>query len=310
MKIYSLIFLMALVLGCSINNRQYTVSQAQNNTDASASGAAVAASIQAAYLDTRRDCGSASKPAFLCSGVLFRGTSESHAYHAWNPLPGKTGVSFSYLRKDANFNHIAVGTDNGFIFYPILSTPGGKDHMRVLCSFPIDGYSWIRAQPGCGESTSYPVVSMRCQSQGISTAAQWKAHYDKGPSGASGENIYGYVCSFDVRDDMNELGADSFYQSLQAMQLVPADLQHHYNELIVEAWAQNIPTRLPIQAFFFTAASGLAGARHDQWDFFNNTGGVFIPIIHMSLPAVVTGNAAFTYNPADQYCQPGATSCL
>lgn len=297
MKTYVLMFLIALVVGCT------------NTAHEVRDGSAVAASINAAYLDVRHDCGSASKPAFLCSGVLFRGTNESMEYHSWNPVPGRTGVSFSYLRKDANFDHLAVGTDNGFIFYPILSSPAGKDHMQVLCSFPIDGYTWIRTQPGCGESSSYPGVSQRCQSQGISTATQWKAHYDRGPSGADREKIYGYVCSFDVRDQMNNLGAESFYQSLQAMHLVPAELKHHYNELIVQAWAQNIPTRLPIQAFFYTATTGLKGARHDQWDFFRSTGGVFIPIIHMTLPSTVVGNATFTYSAADQYCQPGATSC-
>ncbi|MEX6662739.1 halovibrin HvnA [Pseudomonas sp. W2-17] len=306
MKTYGLIFLMALILGCTNNPDISSGSRQVNAVD----GNAVAASIQLAYQDTRHDCGNASKPAFLCAGVLFRGTSTSGAHHAWNPAPGKTGVSFSYVRKDANFDHLAVGTDNGFIFYPILSAPSGKDHMYVLCSFPIDGYTWIRAQPGCGESSRYPGVSGRCQSQGISTADQWKAHFDKGPSGADRELIYGYVCAFDVSTEMNALGAESFYQSLRAMHLLPAELKHRYNELIVQAWAQDIPAKLPIQAFFYTSVSGLVSAKHNQWDFFNNTGGIFVPIIHMTLPAVVTGDATFTYNPADQYCQPDATSCL
>ena len=306
MKLSFVFLCLSLICGCSHQAAPPQKSQSVNT----AAGSAVAAAIQTSYNDTRRTCGSASKPAFLCSGVLFRGTNESSSFHSWYPVPGKTGVSFSYLRKDANFDHLAVGTDNGFIIYPVLAAPAGKDHLQVLCSFPIDGYTWIRAQPGCGESTQYPGVSKRCQSQGISTAAQWKAHFDRGLSSVGQNNIYGYVCSFDVRDAMNDLGAESFYQSLQAMHLVPAGLQHHYNELVIQAWAQNIPTRLPIQAFFYSQASGLKGARHDQWDFFRSTGGVFIPIIHMALPAAVTGSASFTYAPSDQYCQPGATSCL
>uniref|UniRef100_A0A7C2AYV9 Halovibrin HvnA n=1 Tax=Pseudomonas graminis TaxID=158627 RepID=A0A7C2AYV9_9PSED len=305
MKLFVLLLSIAVFSGCSSQTPP-----PQKSSVNAVDGPAVAAAIQANYLDTRRNCGSESMPAFLCSGVLFRGTNESASYHSWNPVPGRTGVSFSYLRKDANFDHLAVGTDNGFILYPILESPTGKDHLQVLCSFPIDGYTWVRAQPGCGESTQYPGVSARCQSQGISTATQWKAHFDKGPSGANQNDVYAYVCSFDVRDQMNQLAAESFYQSLQAMHLVPVSLPHHYNELVLQAWAQNIPTRLPIQAFFYTDASGLKGARHDQWDFFRSTSGTFIPIIHMALPAAVTGNASFTYAPADQYCQPGATSCL
>lgn len=305
MKLSVVLLFIALICGCS----SQTVLLQQSKSVNTLAGPEVAAAIRANYLDTRYDCGSASMPAFLCSGVLFRGTNESQAYHSWNPVPGRTGVSFSYLRKDANFDHMAVGTDNGFILYPILAAPAGKEHLYVLCSFPIDGYTSIRAQPGCGESSRYPGVSQRCQSQGISNAAQWKTHYDEGPSGVNQELIYGYVCAFDVSTQMNALGAESFYQSLQAMHLVPSTLKHRYNELVLQAWAQNIPTRLPIQAFFYTEATGLKGARHDQWDFFNNTGGLFVPIIHMELPAAVTGDATFTYSPADQYCQPGATTC-
>lgn len=309
MKTFPLLLTILLcVAGCGHSTRGDP-----NGSDHSAyliDGPSEAAAIQAAYQDTRPDCGGPSKPAFLCSGVILRGTQESSDYHSWNPRPGNTGVSFSYLRKDANFSHLAVSTDNGFIFYPVLGAPSGKDHMSVLCSFPIDGYTSIRAQPGCGESTSYPVVSKRCQSQGITTAAQWKDHFDKGPSGANLALVYGYVCSFDVRDEMNEQGAQSFYQSLQAMHLVPTDLVHRYNELIIQAWAQNIPARLPIRAFFYVEDSGLKGARHDQWDFFRSTSpGIFIPIIKVSLPASVTDSATFTYNPSDQYCQPGAATC-
>ncbi len=274
-------------------------------------GPSVAAALKTAYEDTRHDCDSESKPAFLCSGVMLRGTNESQSYHSWNPVPGRAGVSFSYLRRDANFNHLAVNVDNGFIFFPILSAPVDKEHIQVLCSFPIDGNTWIREAPGCGQSTLYPVVSKRCQSQGISTATQWKAHFDAGPSGAAMESrIYSYVCSFDVRDAMNQLGAESFYQSLQAMKRVPANLLHHYNELVIQAWLQDIPERLPIQAFFYTLDSGLKGAQHDQWDFFNTTHGIFIPIIHMTLPAVTNLSAQFDYRAADQYCKPGATNCF
>ncbi|HEX8540665.1 MAG TPA: halovibrin HvnA [Pseudomonas sp.] len=274
-------------------------------------GYAVATTLQANYRNTAAHCGSASRPAFLCAGVLLRGTTESSAYRSYNPIPGRLGVSFSYLRKDANFNHLAVGLDNGFIFYPILSAPADKEHMQVLCSFPIDGNTWHREAPGCGQTDYFPTVSRRCQSQGITTAVQWKAHFDSLPAGYDRETwVYSYVCSFDVRDAMNELGADSFYQSLQAMHLVPSTLLHHYNEIVIQAWAQDIPTRLPIQAFFYTQANGLKGARHDQWDFFRHTGGMFIPIIHMTLPPLVTDEATFVYSPADQYCQPGATSCL
>lgn len=299
---------LTLLTGCA-----YEQHMAPLSTDEKAGamdGYAVAAELRANYLDTRQNCGSASTPAFLCSGVLFRGTNESTQFHSWNPVPGRTGVAFSYLRKDANFDHLAVSTDNGFIFYPNFEAPAGKEDIEVLCSFPIDGNTWTRPQPGCGGTSYFPTQSQRCQSQNITTAAQWKALFDRLPLSYDRETwVYSYICGFDVSDAMNTQGASSFYQSLQAMHLVPGTLRHHYNELTVRAWAQNIPTRLPIQAFFYTVSSGLAGAKYDQKDFFNNSGKMFVPIIRMTLPANVTGEATFTYLPTDQQCQPGAASC-
>lgn len=307
MKYLSWLLAFLLLAGCSQVSR--TPFYPETTQSVPFDGDAVAAALLDTYNDVSANCGSASRPAFLCSGVLLRGTNESHNYHSWNPVPGRTGVAFSYLRKDAKFDHLAVGTDNGFILYPILSGPIGKWHMQVLCSFPIDGNTGKRAQPGCGASGYFPESSGRCQSQGITTASEWKAHFDSLPDDRPMETwVYSYVCGFDVSDGMNEQGAGAFYQSLQAMQLVPASLWHHYNELMIEAWPQDIPDRLPIRAFFYTLPSGLVGARHDQWDFFRSTR-VFIPIVHMQLPELATGDAMFSYNPQDQYCQPEATSC-
>ncbi|MBX8541090.1 halovibrin HvnA [Pseudomonas cichorii] len=298
MKHYVVSLALVLLMGCAHEFPAPSVASSQP-----ASGAQVAADLQAAYMDVRPDCGSGSLPAFLCSGVMFRGTSESQNYRSWNPRPGVTSVSFSYLRKDANFDHLAVNLDNGLIFYPSFKQPAGKDYIQVqvLCAYPVDGNTWIREPLGCGQSSLYPDISRRCQSQGIDTAEQWKAHFDKGPSGADRERlIYSYVCSFDLRDRMGEQGAASFYQTLRAMETVPRELLHHYNELVVQAWPQDIPLALPIQAFFYTVPSGLAGARHDQWDYHRFTG-VVLPIIQMHLPCDVSGTAVFNFDPEDQY---------
>jgi len=77
-----------------------------------ARGAEVAAELTAQYNDKRADCGAVNRPAFLCSGILFRGTVPSDAYHSWNPSPisqTRGGVSFSYLRADAKFDRLAYG---------------------------------------------------------------------------------------------------------------------------------------------------------------------------------------------------------
>lgn len=290
-----IILVLSMIVACAPIDHSKT--QNPLSIKPAADGPAVAAQLTAAYFDTRENCGTLSTPAFLCSGVLFRGTNQSAGHHAWNPNPGDIAVSFSYVRKDANFDHIAVGTVNGFIFYPYFNAPAGKVHPQILCSFPIDGYTWLRTE--CGPSSTYPVVSDVCQKQNITTATQWRAHLNNGPSGAQLESVYAYTCGFDVRNSLNEQGGPAFYQSLQAMHQIPSALRHKYNELLLQTWAQDIPTSLPIQAFFYLEG-GLGRAQYDQDDFYNSSGGTVIPIIKMTLPPVVTGDAKFEYFPADQ----------
>lgn len=287
-----IILVLSLISACApVNNTQ---TQRNSLLNKAVDGATVASQLTNAYLDTRENCGKLSIPAFLCSGVMLRGTSQSADHHAWNPKPGSKGVSFSYIRKDANFDRLVFGMVNGFIFYPYFNAPAGKVHPEVMCSFPIDGYTWVRN--GCGPTNYYPVDSEICQKQGITTAAQWKAHIEKGPASNS---IYTYVCGFDVRDALNEQAGPAFYQSLRAMHEIPMHVLNRYNELLLQPWAQDIPGSLPIQAFFYLEG-GLGRAQHDQEDFHSFSGGIAVPIIRMSLPAVVTGDAKFEYLPEDQ----------
>ena len=97
--------------------------------------------------------------------------------------------------------------------------------------------------------------------------------------------------------------ADSFYQSIRAHNLgnLFAGL-YDYSELILATWPQNIPSELPIEAFYYLPG-GLPGAQHDQKDFFAKTGGKVVPIIKLALPTSATGDATFTYVAVDQAIQ-------
>lgn len=293
-----LLILVLIVAGCTRPTVQSVGIAAVIPRD----GPSVVAALNTAYDQNRPDCGTVNRPSFLCSGVLLRGTQASTGYHFWNPRVGTGWVSFSYLRRDATFNHLAVGLTHGFIFHPLLNAPAGTIALEVRCSFPIDGNSWIR-QNGCGETSYYPGVSGKCQTRGIYTAAEWKAHFDRFPAGDDRERfIYSYVCSFDVRASQTN-NADAFYQSLRAMHLVPTTLVHHYNELVFTSWAQQSdPTALPLQALFYVASSGLAGARYEQWDYYRSSGGQWIPIVAVHLPSVSGGTASFSYSAEDQQC--------
>ncbi len=307
-EIIALMFLVVLA-GCQVREQQQQQQPApteqapmavqaesgiaSTTNSATQSGATVAANLTTQYNDTRPDCGKPSMPAFLCRGVTMRSTVASNDYSSWNPSPHSQtsgGVSFSYLSKDAKFTGLVFGQKNGFIFYPVLAKPAGTRQIEVLCSYPVDGATQLRLAPGCGAHPYSPDRSRRCQTIGVTTAEQWLTNRISSLD----------MCSFDVRDSMNHLGADSFYQTIRAHRLGNFFAQQHaYIELILKTWPQNIPNELPIQAFFYLDG-GLAGAQHDQRDFFNKTGGRVMPIIKITLPRTASEDAQFIYSAADQ----------
>lgn len=263
---------------------------------AASRSAAVAAELTAQYRDTRADCGNSSSPAFLCSGILFRGTQASTAYHSWNPSPGsqqRGGVSFSFLRADSKFSRLAYGYTNGLIFKPYRLAGAGKLQPKVLCAFPVDSWTDGRSNKGCGAHSQFPSVSRPCQAQGVTTAQQWATHFNQ-PSA----NKNTHACGFDLRPSVDGLAA-YFMVDIAARKLISADSFMQNDELVVATWAQmENPTPLPIQAFFYLPG-GLAGAQHDQKDYYAQAGTV-IPIIAMTLPAAAAKDATFAYREKDQ----------
>ncbi|URM28124.1 hypothetical protein LLY42_00215 [Pseudomonas frederiksbergensis] len=73
---------------------------------------------------------------------------------------------------------------------------------------------------------------------------------------------------------------------------------HSRNELMLATWPQDIPTALPIQAFYYVG-NGLKSAQYDQQDFYEQTG-LMRPIIRISLPASPAHRAVFLFDPRDQ----------
>ena len=300
-KTYTLLLVLLLSLvGCKSDEQissappEHEYGVASTPSSVTQNGAQVVADLTARYNDVRPNCGSVSTPAFLCRGIVLRSTVPSKDYKAWNPSPhsqSSGGVSFSYLSKDAKFTGLVFGQKNGFIFFPVLSRPVDKRQIEVLCAYPLDGATQLRMAPGCGAHPYSPDRSRRCQTIGITTAEGW----------LDNRRAYTWnMCSFDVRDSMNNLAADSFYQTIRTHQLGGFFAgRHDYIELVLATWPQNIPRELPIQAFFYLEG-GLAGAQFDQNDFYNSTGGMIIPIIKIILPTSPAGDAGFRYFPADQ----------
>src|SRR5690606_33393241 len=96
------------------------------------SGPVVASHLRERYNDLSTQCSVVTRPAFLCSGILLRGTRYSTQYHSWNPNPAAASVSFSYLRADSKFNHI-YNADSGFIFRPWAYLQPGQIFPKILC---------------------------------------------------------------------------------------------------------------------------------------------------------------------------------
>ncbi|MBD8708163.1 hypothetical protein IFT47_16130 [Pseudomonas sp. CFBP 13711] len=249
------------------------------------------------YADTAANCGTPSQPAFLCNGVMIRGTSNSPgAYHVWDNSPAsitRGGVSASYLRSDANFRKLAWGYNNGYILTAYLFAEG-KLHPEVLCLFPVDAGTGSRTDRGCGEHPG-TVGSRPCHLQNVTTAAQWWTHYTSQPG-----NLHYAQCGFDVSDDRNDNAGPAFVAGLEAMSLMGSQAFVENNELVLAVWDSGLGKTLPLEAFFYLAGSaGLPVAQHNQSDLIN-TDGVWIPVIKITLPTTAAGKVTFSYSADEQ----------
>ena len=259
-------------------------------------GAETAAALNVRYGDTRQNCGKNSTPAFLCSGVIMRTTTYSTAYDSWDPSDRSValgGQSFSYLRKDSKFSRAAWSLSNGYILYPIFDAPPDKMDPDVLCLFPVDGWTDERADQRCGIFTGNP-TSVSCERQNITTADQWVTHFNQ-----QGKDTR-KLCSFNVRDERNDLAGPAFYEALLAKSKgAPTDIRFtQHNELVLKTWARGIGATLPIQAFFYLDATGLGSAKKDKANFFAKTQ-IALPLIKLTMPTSQAADAKFEYIPGD-----------
>lgn len=254
--------------------------------------------VQGWYARKDQNCGAASRPAFLCTGVMLRATETNPAFFPWDPSPASIasgGVSFSWLRVDDNFARLAYGYGNGFIFYPVLDTPGGKNSdIGVLCVFPTDADTNNRPTlQGCGPHTkAISSSSGPCAALGIVTSAKWLSTF-----GSKGNIEH---CGWNTREGATD-AASHFYQSVLARQGLATDLWATQNELRLATWAKGSGASLPIRAFFYlpVTAGALTKAQSDQRRYYDQYY-IVIPILRITLPSSKTGSTSFSYVEADQ----------
>ncbi|WP_159082924.1 hypothetical protein [Burkholderia mayonis] len=250
------------------------------------------------YNTSVSDCGTPGRPAFLCSGVMIRGTDSGNpAFLPWDPSPGsitRGGISFSWLRTDNNYS--GSGFHSGLIFYPVYFTPNGKsDSIGVLCVFPVNGVTASRpTEQGCGPSTTYPAQSVPCDRQGVLTADQWISHFNRGNGSQA------YQCGWSTREGGQDTANHFFQNILSRDKLTQAQWAGH-NELVLATWPAGSGKTLPIYAFYYLYGDtvGLNNARDDQRRY-NSLYGQMIPVVRVQLPINKNGRVAFSYSDSDQ----------
>ncbi|WP_148363364.1 hypothetical protein [Citrobacter youngae] len=263
----------------------------------------VASVLTAQYNDTRRFCNTASRPAYLCSGVTLRATDSSKS-EPWTPDSkniSSGGTSFSYLRKDAKYSNLAYDRPNGYILYPQDDRLANQIQIDVLCAFPIDGATDIRDDGGCGTSTRATVNNEECQLQGIFTAEQWLNLYDSG--GHNHDNQCGFIVSLNPAYNQGFDVADAFMQTIDAMTLLSGESLAEQNEMRLQTWGADKTTlaKLPLQAFFYLngSSSGLTNAQKNQQTYYSEYN-IAVPIVKITLPTSSAQDAQFSYSASDQ----------
>ncbi|RYZ78613.1 MAG: hypothetical protein EOO68_40120 [Moraxellaceae bacterium] len=94
----------------------------------------------------------------------------------------RDGVSFTYLRRDLGIARFNGGETQGFIVKDFeAAQQAGQLTLRLLCSFPSDGWTVGRSDRGCGAIKAYPDTSRYCSVQGIDTVQEWVRHYHQVP---------------------------------------------------------------------------------------------------------------------------------
>jgi hypothetical protein len=285
-----------------------------------AQGEAVVNAIRHRYQENGKTCGNAS--IFTCSGVLLRGTVSGLSYESWDPNPASAkpgGVSFTWLRLDANTSKLAYHYGKGFIIYPpghtdayagdTYKVPGMVD-VSLLCFFPEDGDTDRRPPDGCGANEAFPGDSGACQSQKIATADQWQAHWRK----VSESRRRDHECGIALAEGRADAVALS--NATPAIIHGIGDSFYTQDEVIVGAWGIDDDKKIPLEAFFYVYMDGQevqnanlrTAARYDQCRFQEKTG-TWRPLISIRLPKDKSGKATFDYNPAYQGVVGDGATC-
>ncbi|MBD1587795.1 hypothetical protein [Pseudomonas typographi] len=238
-------------------------------------GYAIASELNARYSDTRAECPDGT-PGYNCNGIFLRGVQPTSAEHAWNPSAQNIqydGISFNFLRQDANIKHTLTST--GFIFDTPMAP--AEYPVRYRCDYPVDV-----ASAGSRDRCTFQNT---CQALGVDSVQGWAARYGEAEDTS---------CSFNP-------SAKEFSLNIAIRSQLVTDA-YGYNEMILSAWPQNKPLDIPLQAWFYThnalgsVFDPVVSGQFLQRDFVKQTGH-FRPLLRLRIGAA----QPFSYDPQEQF---------
>lgn len=234
--------------------------------------------------------------------MLRSNKSYSDKYHVWDPSPFSAttgGTSFSWLRSDTRYSHLAFGYNSGFILYPQQKAAAGSTKIEPLCYFLLDASTASRDDHGCGAAThEFPNDSESCDNYDITNGQQWLEHYL-----SEDKDRQRHQCGFDLTED-KAIAAERFKVATAARALLGEIGFNELNEFRLATWQGNQGSQLPLQAFFYLAnTDGLSDAQHYQLDYYNQTH-AFMPVIRITMPQTQDQDVQFNYLPNDQMLTP------
>ncbi|MGG7676037.1 hypothetical protein ACQ4OE_26725, partial [Pseudomonas sp. WC2] len=219
--------------------------------------------------------------AFNCTGVLIRSADVSPAFHSWSPSPSSVigdGVSFSFITDGALIKK--TFKSQGFVMRESLAP--ASQPLTVRCMYPFDADTSGSADICRSKGRAL------CEELGIDTREKWIAAYGDKPT---------QTCAFST-----EPGPFQLATTVRPDATDPFG----WNELIMAAWSDDQPERLPFEAITIITPShrppeheggAEGGARFIQRDYFEVTGR-FMPVLRATFTQAP--GEIFSYDPQDQ----------
>lgn len=237
-------------------------------------------------------------PAYQCSGLLIRGIRDGTGLKfAWSVKPDdqvKNAQSFAFLRRDQFFSHFPYEYSAGLILYPHLETPAQKNTYAMYCAFPTNARCDGRlGRYGC---TTLPgdfstAFSTYCHEKNITTIDKWIAHYYDVMLSGYDTRFSKRQCAFDMTKPTAARDFAIMSEANTFLRTHATEFAMMNNEVRIEAWDENEPSKLPIQAFFYIEDMdwGLATAQLYR-DEYHVLTGEKLPIVSIRLPESLEGN--------------------